>query len=252
MLFNPNTRIKKAAATVLAVGVLGGGAAGLATAGNGPAPKPPPVAAKSAVASSNVPTSLKRAETAAEDVIGFLEKGKPAKSRAEAKLLKQLAHGKVSRELRAAGVPDRKVRALQVRADRLAALSRSGAPKLSLSLAANHVSQLMPGLYARYHDPVPAAVLKLDYLDREIQLRSMAGQQPRVTAAVKDLGASWSKLRPQLVKAGGVKVARQYDAHVRALHVQVQKLNPRPAALQKEAVHGLDVVDLMEGAFLGK
>lgn len=66
-------------------------------------------------------------------------------------------------------------------------------------------------------------------------------------AAVKDLGSTWAKVRPPLVKAGGLKVAQSYDRHVQAL-----KNTPSPAAIQKEAVHGLDVVDLMEGVFLGK
>lgn len=155
---------------------------------------------------STVPASLKRAETAAEDVIGYLEQGKGAKSRGEARLLSQLAHGKVATTLGKTGVSKNTIRVLQQRADRTAALSRGGASQLRVSLAANGVSQLMPSVYASYKDPVPAQVLKLDYLDREIQLRSQAGDRGSLRAAVKDLGSTWAKLRPQLVQAGGLKV----------------------------------------------
>jgi hypothetical protein len=156
-----------------------------------------------------VPATLKRAETAAEDVIGNLEKGLPAQSKAEAQLLQALA--------------------------------------LDVSLAANDLSRMMPSLYAHYTDPVPTAVLKLDYLEREIQLQSQAAQPAREQAALVSLRATWAKVRPWLVQAGGAKVATAYDAHVRALGRAGQ-----PAALQQEAVNGLGIVDQMEGVFLGK
>lgn len=192
-----------------------------------------------------MPTPLTRAETAAEDVIGFLENGKPAKSKAEARILRDLAHGGTADALRRAGVSDASIKAFQARADRTARLSLTGAPAVQVGLAANSVSRLMPGFYARYHDPVPATVLKLDYLDREIQLRSQAGQPAKVRQAVAELASTWRQLRPRLVAAGGVQVARSYDQHARAL-----KSSVTATAVQKQALHGLDVVDQMETVFL--
>lgn len=252
MMFNLHNRTTRGVAALLAASVLGGSAAAVAAGTGSKDPPSPPskvaqIGAAKANRASTVPASLKRAETAAEDVIGYLEKGKPAKSRAEARLLKELVQGKAAGALRNAGVSRTKIKALQSRADRVEALSRGRASDLRVSLAANSVSQLMPGLYARYHDPVPAAVLRLDYLDREIQLRSQSKRPANVRAAVKDLGSTWARVRPPLVKAGGVKVARQYDRHIQAL-----KNTTSPASIQKEAVHGLDIVDLMEGVFLGK
>lgn len=251
MMFNLDNRIAKGVAALLAASVLGGAAA--VAAGTGakspptPAPKVGVARSAKATSASTVPASLKRAETAAEDVIGYLDKGKPAQAQAEARLLKELARGQAASALSKAGVSQSKIQVLQSRADRVAALSLGSASKLRVSLAANSVSQLMPALYSRYQDPVPAAVLRLDYLDREIQLRSQANQPAKVRAAVKDLGSTWAKVRPPLVKAGGLKVAKRYDRHVQAL-----KNTPSRAAIQQEAVHGLDVVDLMEGVFLGK
>ena len=246
MIFNPATRTRKVMATLLTAGLLGGSAAG-ALAASQHAPAQPPKAVQAAAAKSTVPKPLTRAETAAEDVIGFLENGQPAKSRAEARILRDLAHGQAADALRRAGVPEARITALQQRADRTARLSLGGAPALQVSLAANSVSRLMPGFYSRYHDPVPATVLKLDYLDRQVQLDSQAGHQARLRQTVRQLGATWQQLRPQLVGAGGATVAKAYDQHVTAL-----KRGGTAIAIQQQAVHGLDIVDQMEGVFLGK
>lgn len=253
MTFNLNTRTRRIVGALLATAVIGGGATGAVVAAGDGAARAPTSAQGAAphtvsvAASSSVPRGVVAAESAAEDVIGYLEQGKIAKSSTAARALKTLAHGEAARALRKAGTPAPQVAAFQQRADRTARLSSSSASPLRVSLAANSVSQLMPGFYSRYSDPVPPAVLKLDYLDREVQLRSQAGQQAKVRAAVRQVDATWRGLRPELVKAGGLKVAQSYDTHVRAL-----KHGAAPAAVQKEAVRGLDIVDLMEGVFLGK
>ena len=198
-------------------------------------------------ASSTVPPQLTRAESAAEDVIGFLESREPAKSKAEAGVLANLAHGQTATVLDLAGVPALRIKAFQQRAERTRRLSSSSARPLAVSLAANSVSQLMPRFYARYHDPVPPGVLKLDYLDREVELRSKAGQRPKVRRAVLNLEATWDQIRRRLIRRGGAKVARAYDRHVRKL-----ERGATAAAIQRQAVHGLDLIDKMEGVFLGK
>lgn len=253
MMFEMTSRAKRTVAGLLVVGILGTSAAGAvaATGGGGnntPSPTPPPTAQqKRSVKASTVPASVKRAETAAEDVTGYLEKGMPAKSRAEAQLLRQLAHGRAAADMRTGGVPSSTIKAFQQRADRVAKLSAGNAPQLRVSLAANHVSQLMPAVYGRYTDPVPPAVLRLDYLDREIQLRSQAGQLDRQRAATAALAHTWKQVRPQLIAAGGSKVAIAYDSHVKALRAGGQ-----PASIQQQALKGLDIVDQMENVFLGK
>jgi hypothetical protein len=242
MLFHLSGRTRKAVAALLAAGVIGGTAAGAAAVTTGASTHPKPVAAAS---TSTVPNALMRAESAAEDVIGFLKKGQPAKSHAEARILRDLAHGKAADALLQAGVRPTSIRTFQQRADRTARLSFAGAAALRVSLAANGVSRLMPAFYAHYHDRVPAAVLRLDYLDREVQLRSQAGQPARVDQAVRQLAASWQQLRPQLVAVGGTQVAANYDQHVAAL-----QHGGTATAVQEQAVHGLDIVDQMETVFL--
>jgi hypothetical protein len=250
VIFNVTTRTRRTVAGLLALGVVGAGVGGAIAAGTPPSGTPTPKVAPSkggSAKASTVPASVKRAETAAEDVIGNLDKGLAAKWRAEAQLLRALTHGRAAADLRSSGVPALKIGVLQQRADRVAQLSAAGAPALDVSLAANRVSRLMPSLYAHYTDPVPPAVLKLDYLEREVQLQSRAVQPARERAAVDSIRSTWAKVRPGLVKAGGAKVAAGYDAHVRALGLAVQ-----PAVLQHEAVRGLDLVDQMESAFLGQ
>jgi len=152
-------------------------AGGLAAAQSSPAQTPKAVLP--AVSKSTVPKPLTRAETAAEDVIGLLEKGNPAGSRSEARILRELAYGQASGALIRAGASEQQIRTFQQRADRTARLASTGARPVATSLAANSVSELMSGFYARFQDPVPAEVLKLDYLDREIQLRSQSGERRR-------------------------------------------------------------------------
>ncbi|MEA2467293.1 MAG: hypothetical protein QOJ57_1419 [Thermoleophilaceae bacterium] len=248
MIFDMRSRTRQVVAGVLALAFVGAGVGGAIAAATSSAGTTVPTVAPpaAAVKASTVPASVKRAETAAEDVISNLEKGLPAKSKAEAQLLRSLAHGRAAADLRSSGVPALKVGVLQQRADRVAQLSAAGAPALDVSLAANDVSRMMPSLYAHYTDPVPPAVLKLDYLEREIQLQSQATQPARERAAVNSLRATWAKVRPWLVQAGGAKVAIAYDAHVKALGAAAQ-----PAALQQEAVKGLGIVDQIEAVFLG-
>ncbi|MBI5106557.1 MAG: hypothetical protein HZB46_16500 [Solirubrobacterales bacterium] len=246
MIFNPVTRTRRLVAGLLAAGIVGGGTVGALAAAQG-APAKTPHTVTAAATPSTVPKPLTRAETAAEDVIGYLEKGQPAKSRAEARVLRGLAHGAAADALRKAGVPATQIAALQQRADRTARLSLRGAPALQVSQAANSVSGLMAGFYARYQDPVPAAVLRLDYLDRQAQLDAKAGDRANLRHTVQELAATWQRLRPQLIAAGGTSVATAYDRHVSAL-----QHGGTAVASEKQAIHGLDLVDKMEAVFLAK
>jgi hypothetical protein len=246
MIFNPSTRARRTLAALMAAGLIGGTALGAAATSHAATSKTATPAAKVAAPASTVPASVVRAETAAEDVIGFLEKGQPSKSKMEARILGRLAHGGAADALRQSGVSGGKIAAFQRRADRTARLSLRGAADMRVSQAANSVSRLMPAFYSRYHDPVPSAVLKLDYLDRQVQLDAQSGNRARLRQTVGRLEATWQQLRPKLVRAGGAAVARSYDGHVAAL-----KRNASAASVKKEAVHGLDLVDQMESVFLG-
>jgi len=219
--FSADSRVTKSVAAALAAGALGATVAGTAGAATTHAPTADgPASAHAArgaplAAAATVPADLKRAEAVAEDVIGFLEQGQKTRSTAQAQTLARLAHGPVAGDLLRAGVAPAKVKMLQARADRVAALARSGASDLSVSLAANKVSAMMTAFYSRYSDPLPASVLKLDYLDRQVQLQSQARNRTQTKTAIPQLAATWKSLRPQVIRhPGGARVAKQYDAHL--------------------------------------
>jgi hypothetical protein len=193
-----------------------------------------------------VPASLGTVESGAEDTIDLARRGDRAAVVKTSRKLREAARGAAAADLRAAAVPADRIAALQDRARLVAALAPR-AELLRVSLAANQVSALMPEFYARYADPVPPAVLKLDYLDREAQLRSLAGDRSSVRGAVRELSSTWATLRSQVIDAGGEKVAASFTRHVRAMQRLVRTSAQAP--LQKEAVAGLELVDQLEDAF---
>ena len=112
--------------------------------------------------------------------------------------------------------------------------------------ASGAVSGLMAQLYGHFRDRVPPSVLTLDYLDREAQLRSLAGERKGVTNAVKRLEPTWAPLRRKVISAGGTKEAAAFDKHVAAM----KRLVTGPlSGVRAEALHGLALVDQLEGVF---
>jgi hypothetical protein len=192
-----------------------------------------------------VPASLGQVESGAEDTIDFANEGARAQVVKKARALRQATVGAAA-DLREAGVGPARIRALQQRAALLETLT-ARADLVRVSLAANEVSALMPEFYARYKDPVPPEVLRLDYLDREAQLRSLAGDRASISSTVRELASTWTELRPQVLDAKGKRVATRYDRHVRSMRRRARGANDD--ALQREAVRGLELVDELEQQF---
>jgi hypothetical protein len=193
-----------------------------------------------------IPPSLNTVESAAEDTIDFAHARNRAKVIATTRKLQRTAAGRASADLRKAGVPADTITALQDRARLVSSLART-AGFLRLSLGANQVSALMPELFAHYSTPIPPAVQRLDYVDREAQLRSRAGDETSVSAAVDDLVATWAVLKADVIKAGGAKVAARFSRHVAAMRRLAKGSDA--AALQAEAGRGLELVDRLEETF---
>jgi hypothetical protein len=209
-------------------------------------PIPPPPARPTA---GRVPRAISQTESAAEDLVDFARARKRAKVVAQADKLRGLTQSSAAAALSKAKAPEPLVRALQDQAQVIAQLADS-AGFLQLALAANQVSGLMPNIYSYYSDPVPPAVLKLDYLDREAQFRSITNEPASMQDAVAQLSSTWKTLQPQVVKAGGDKEAVRYSRHVGAMRRLAENLN-RPA-LRKEAATGLQLVDELEAVFRRK
>jgi hypothetical protein len=197
-------------------------------------------------AGKKVPRVLGEAESGAEDIVDFARARNRAKVVATAHELRNVAEGRAASALRSAGVPEKRIAALTSRARRVDDLAENG-NFLAISLAANQVSGLMPEFYGRYSDPVPPEVLELDYLDREAQLRSKAGESKAVVRAVLALVSTWAGLKSRVVAAGGDKAAADFSRHVESIG-RLARRSDR-VALQKEASRGLELVDVLEGVF---
>ena len=193
-----------------------------------------------------VPSAISQTESAAEDLVDLAHAKKRAKVVAKAQALRDLTQGGAQTALQKDKIPEPVIEALKNRAQPIAQLAGSAGFR-EIALAANQVSGLMPDVYAYYSDPVPPAVLKLDYLDREAQLRSTANDLALTQRAVRQLSPTWNGLRPQVLKAGGDKEAARYSQHVEAMRALVEDFD-RPA-IRKEAAKGLQLVDELESVF---
>jgi hypothetical protein len=192
-----------------------------------------------------VPASLGTLESGAEDIVDLAHARDRAAVIRTARKVLRAARGRAAADLRKAGVAPVQIEAVQDRARLLDGIA-ARAPFVRVSLAANAISALMPAFYARYEDPVPPDVLKLDYLDREAQLRSQAGDRASVPPVVTSLTATWTKLRPDVIDAGGDSVAARYDRHAQAMRRLARSAG---RALEREAATGLELVDELENQF---
>jgi hypothetical protein len=190
-----------------------------------------------------VPASLRTVESASEDIIDLALAGKRGQVVRMARKLRSAANGQANRDLAKVGVPADQLGELERRAARVAKLAPS-APLLDVALASNQAFALVPDFFARYETPVPAAVTQLDYLDFEAKLESRANNVSRLRQAVAQLGATWDSLRSDVKDQ---RAADRFNAHVKAIERLTS--NADPEKTQREAQHGLDLVDELEESF---
>lgn len=194
-----------------------------------------------------LPEIVTDVESGAEDIVDYALSGDRASAVSAAADVRTAVNGPAATVLTASRVPARLVTALWSMAGRLERVARHGR-FVEIALAANGVSQLMPDIYARFRNRVPALILALDYFDRESQLRSLARQPAKVAVAVRGLRATWPRVRPKVRAAGGTAEAAAFDRHVRTM----TGLHPTAAKrVQAEAVRGLELVDELERVFTG-
>jgi hypothetical protein len=234
-------RLERPMTWLLAASVLVAGVLSVATSGRAAVNTP----VTTALARRPLPEALTEVESSAEDIVDFAL----AENRRDVVLtavrLRASTNGAVAGALTRSGVPSAKIDQLEQRANRLARLARRGS-FVDVALAANGISELMPDLYARFQNRVPALILALDYFDREAQLRSLARQPAKVALAVVGLDRAWPRVRPKVVAAGGIEEAAAYDSHLRAM----KRLEPDARrGIQAEAVRGLELVDELEHVF---
>jgi hypothetical protein len=193
-----------------------------------------------------IPTELAGVESAAE--AGY--DAALAPDRAKVTTAAQLAKtGWASYLARAAGdgAPAGALEAVRTALDALDSAVASNAPPLELARAFNRVSAPMARLYDVYKPPVPAALLDLDYLGREVRLDARAADFARATADLDTLTNQWTAVRASVVAAGGTTQASQMDGTL----VQARRAITAndAAALEVAAVAEADAVDIIEGLF---
>lgn len=195
---------------------------------------------------STIPASVRVVESGAEDTIDFVLGGDRAQAVEAVKELDAAVHGEAADDLAKAGIPTEKIDQLRTRADNLAAIAEDGQP-VEVALAANRVLSLVPDFFAAYDDPVPADVLRLDYLDFELKLEALAHDRKKAAAAAGSLQQTWDGVRGEIVEAGGKSQADVFTAHVHS--VEALLASGSDQQLADEAQHGLDLVDELEGVF---
>jgi hypothetical protein len=183
-------------------------------------------------------------ESSAEDLVDHALAGDRGRVIDGSARLLTAAEG-AARAALAAATPAEQVTALRRRARHVAALADRGS-FIDVALAANEVSELMPGLYGRFAVPAPVALLRLDYLDREIQLLALARKPDRVPGLVGALERTWVGLRARVVARNGASEAAAFSRHVASMRRLARAGGPR---LQHEAGNGLNLVDDLEGLF---
>jgi hypothetical protein len=241
--------VRLLAASVLAAGMITGCGGDEGERATAPPARVTPTTGVSARTSGQIPATLRDVESAAEDTIDFALAGQRREAIRTAAALTAAAHGPAAVALRDAGVPAADIAEFAARSDRVARLAPKG-DLLRLALASNHAFAMVPTFFARFESPVPADVLRLDNLDFEAKLRAEAGDDAALRAAVTGLDRTWRGLRAGVVRAGGERAAREFDAHVTRMRQLAAGPRPGTAAAQ-EAQHGLDLVDEVEGVYGG-
>lgn len=113
--------------------------------------------------------------------------------------------------------------------------------------SANAVSEYMPSLYDLYNPTIPVEILALDYQGREIVLDGMDGDFDAAGVDVEELATIWDAVRQQVVDAGGVDGATDFDKSVERLRALSAESDAQ--ALIDEANVNLELVDVLERVF---
>jgi len=111
-------------------------------------------------------------------------------------------------------------------------------------IKSNQITVLIADLTVPMHPKTPAAVTRLDYLGRELEIWSAAGDMAKLKTAAADLQATWSAVRPDVESKGGKAESRKFSE-------LVAKMGKATTASDYAKVAGpiLDEVDNLERVF---
>lgn len=129
----------------------------------------------------------------------------------------------------------------------LAEAAASPVDRPTVARAANAVSSGMDELFALYDPVVPADVLALDYLGREVVLDGMQLDFAAASSDTDLIDARWNGVRAAVLDAGGASEADEYAASIATLRDAIAAMND--TMLIDDANVGLELVDAIEGVF---
>jgi hypothetical protein len=145
------------------------------------------------------------------------------------------------------GVPADAVSAVDAGIADALRLAAANATAPALARAFNVISAPMARIYAVYHPPVPADLLDLDHLGRELIVDAREADFARAGTDLDHLLARWTAFRSVVIASGGATQATAMD---RALAAARQAIAARDsAAVEAAAVTETDVVDEIETLF---
>jgi hypothetical protein len=84
--------------------------------------------------------------------------------------------------------------------------------KLATMRDANQVTRIAADLSEPFNPQVPAAVTRLDFFGRELEIGTAAKDKDQLKAAVMGLRKNWDKVRPAVKTNGGEAEAKRFDA----------------------------------------
>lgn len=197
----------------------------------------------------SIPKTVSRAESAAADTVDLILAGKRNEAVRQASAFDKLAQGDLADDLEGT-ITKEELGELQGRAAELARIAPEGEP-IDVALAANHAFELIARLHGRFESDVPGAVTMLHHHAVDAKLRALARQVDRVGSAVERLSATWAELVRTFPPGDEAAATRtRFDAHIAAMATLVAAGTDFDAMV-READHGLDLVDEVDGLFEG-
>jgi hypothetical protein len=185
-----------------------------------------------------VPQSLLTVESASRDVMELALAGKRREVVRRSRELAAVARGPARTALAKIGQSD--TGDLVWRTARIERFA-SSAPLLKVALATNRAFQLMAFYLDQYKTGALPDVTWLRYIEYQARLQAKARDGKRLHVAVVALRRNWQIERPDVAD---VRTVRRFDAHVKSMTRLAD--NADPAQTQREAQHGLDLIDELE------
>ncbi len=198
-------------------------------------------------AAVSVPAQLDNVESAAEDAYDLALSGDINGARAKAQALSD-DWDNFKPDAVNAGASSQLVQQVDQAVTAFTQTASQSSNKFAVARAANGVSRYMDQLYRLYSPTVPPAVMRLDYLGRELALDGRQGRLQQARQTLTTTRSTWQALQPTLIDAGGQTVAGGYATTLDAIAAAIDRGDG--AQLTRQANHSLDLVDDMERVFL--